>query len=311
MGSAKWYVGSRDVMEPNKRRELARQWMRRTAMVFGVVLGVLVALLLVLLLVLQTPFGRERGGRLLEALVTSQIAGEMHIREVEDMSFSRAHVRGLVFDDPRGEPVIAIEEARVHFVWSALLGGTIRLDEAHARGVEVVIHTGDPSSTNIEDAFSSPSPDGSTDGVKILLDRITVEDAAVRIFAGAGVAVHVSQGTVRLTHDPSLLERGERPTDVILSDIYGNFHADGYESISGVDVRTTGSIFDMRSRVCHPRGVFALRILLGGDQPRFVYTADRPLMNIALRWVDRLSALTLESGQVSLRGVPRCGPPPD
>jgi hypothetical protein len=34
-------------------------------------------------------------------------------------------------------------------------------------------------------------------------------------------------------------------------------------------------------------------------------------MNIALRRVDRLSALTLESGQVSLLGVPRCGPPPE
>ena len=75
-------------------------------------------------------------------------------------------------------------------------------------------------------------------------------------------------------------------------------------------MRATGSIFDMRMRVCHPRGLVALRVRLDGEAPRFIYTADRVLMNIALRWVDRLCALTLESGQVSLWGVPRCGPPP-
>jgi hypothetical protein len=283
-----------------------RKWLRRTAVFLGVVLG----LLLLVLLLLQTPWGRERAGRLLEAIVTSEIAGGMRIDEVEAITFTRARVRGLVFHDPRGVNVLSIEEAEVHFVWSALLTGTIRLDEAHARGVELVIDTGEQNSTSIEDAFSAPEPDGGTDGVKVMLDHITVEDAAVRILAGAGVAVHVSQAIVRVTHDLSLIERGLRPTDVILSDVYGNFYAEGYESISGTDVRATGSIFDMRMRVCHPRGVVALRIRLGGEQPRFTYTADRMLMNIALRWVDRLSALTLESGQVSLRGVPRCGPPP-
>jgi len=43
-------------------------------------------------------------------------------------------------------------------------------------------------------------------------------------------------------------------------------------------------------RVCHRRGVVALRVRLGGEQPRFTYAADRALMNIALRVCTRRSA---------------------
>ncbi len=37
---------------------------------------------------------------------------------------------GLVFNDHHPQTVLSIQEAEVHFVWSEMLTGTIRLDEA-------------------------------------------------------------------------------------------------------------------------------------------------------------------------------------
>ena len=97
-----------------------------------------------------------------------------------------------------------------------------------------------------------------------------------------------------MTHGLSLVEQGVRPTDVLLSDVYGSFHAQGYTRRRRARHRLHLP-HAHAGLVCHPRGVVALRVRPGGERPRFIYTADRVLMNIALRWVDRLSALTLET----------------
>jgi hypothetical protein len=289
-----------------------RVWLRRGALVAAVPL----ALWLVLALTLQTGWGRAKAGELIAGAVSDAIAGRMRIDEVLSIGLTTAHVRGLAFEDPRGRDVVHIDDAQVHMVLSALLSNTVRFDRARARGVEVCIFTGELNSTSIEDAFGGPDPDADEedddeDGVKVMLDHVAVEDATVRVLTGASIAMHVSQAGLRLDHDLSRRGEGERPTDVVLSDVYANFFMDGREAISGTDVRATGSIFDLRARVCHPRGLIAMRVVIGGAQPRLTYWADRPLLNIALRMVDRFSDLEMDSAPVDLSDVPRCGPPPE
>lgn len=269
---------------------------------------------LLVALALETAWGRRTAGACIASAVSDAIAGRMRIDQVVSMGFSTAHVRGLAFEDPRGRDVIHIDDAQVHILWTELLMGTVRLDVARARGAEVILFTGDANSTSIEDAFAAPGPsdaaESDDDGVKVLLDHVAIEDATVRVLTGASIAVHVTQAGLHLDHDLERQGDGQRPTDVVLSDVYGNFFMDGRPAISGTDVRATGSIFDLRLRVCHPHGLVAMRLRLGAGQPRITYAADRPLLNIALRWVDRLSDIALDSGEVDLRDVPRCGPPP-
>ncbi|MCB9626519.1 MAG: hypothetical protein H6725_04020 [Sandaracinaceae bacterium] len=291
-------------MSPQRRARL-----RRTALVAAVSPF---ALWLGLTLVLQTGWGRARAGELIVDAVSDAIAGRMRIDEVLSIGLTTAHVRGLAFEDPRGRDVVHIDEAEVHLVLSALLSKTVRFDRARARGAEVRIFTGELNSTSIEDAFGAPDPSEHSDGagVRVMLDHVVVEDTTVRVLTGASIAIHVSQAGLRLDHDSSRQGADERPTDVVVSGVYGNFFMDGREAISGTDIRATGSIFDLHARVCHPRGLIAMRLLIGGARPRMIYSTDRPLLNIALRMVDRFSDLQMESGAVDLAGVPRCGPAP-
>jgi hypothetical protein len=292
-----------------------RVWLRRLGWVVLVLTLLLSVLLLGIAVSMQTVWGRDKIRQLLTEQVSQAIDGSMRVEELVELSFSHARVRGLTFADPRGVSVVTVEEARVHLVLASLLDGTVHFDHATANGVTLLVTRGVENSTSLADAFAAT---GSTErdraagkGVRFRMDRVLVEDAAVTVRMGSPLGLHVSTAGVSIDHDPARRRRGERATNVMLDSVYANLHMDGREAISGTDIRAAGSIFDLRGRACHRRGLIAVRILFGqGGGPQLVYSTRSRLIRTAMRIASRRTSMSMRYGGVNLHGVPRCGPPP-
>lgn len=292
-----------------------RVWLRRLGWVVLALTLLLSLLLLGISVAMHTVVGRDVAREQLTEQVSQAIDGSMRVEELVELGWGHARVRGLTFTDPRGVSVVTVQEASVHLVWRSLLEGTVHFDRASARGVTLLVARGVENSTSLADAFAATN---STErdraegkGVRLRMDRVAIEDAAVTVRMGSPLGLHVTSAGVSIDHDPARRRRGERATEVMLDSVYANLHMDGRAAVSGTDIRAAGSIFDLRGRACHPRGLIAVRILFGqGGGPQLVYSTRSRLIRIAMRIASRRSSVSMRAGGVDLHGVPRCGPPP-
>lgn len=298
-----------------KPRSRLRVWLRRLAWVVLVVLLLLSLLLLAITIMMNTERGREALRGAMVDGISDSIDGSMGIEELAEMSWGHVRLRGMTVVDPRGVSVLTAEDTTVHLVWPSILRGVIHFDRVTAHGLTLLVARGEKRSTSLGDAFS---PTGRTDaqreageGQVVLIDQILVEDAAVRLRMGAPIALHVTSAEASVDHDPMRRPSGERATRVDLKDVYANLYMDGREGVSGTDIRAAGSVYDLKARVCHSRGLIAVHIIVSDDGgTQLVYSTNTPLISLAMRIASRRANISMRSGGVDLEGVPRCGPPP-
>lgn len=293
-----------------------RVWLRRVGWLVLTLLLLLSLLLLTVTIMMRTERGREvMRGAVVDGL-NSAISGSMGLDELAEVSWGHVRVRGMHFADPRGVAVMAVDDATVHLVWSSILTGVIHFDRVNARGVTLLVARGEKRSTSLGDTFQprhrTEAQRDAGEGVRVRMDRLFVEDAAVRVRMGAPIALHVTTAEATIDHDPMRRPRGERATRVDLSNVYANLHMDGRDAISGTDIRAAGSVYDLKARVCHSRGLIAVHIIVGeeGGGTQLVYSTNTPIIRLAMRIASRRANISMRPGGVDLEGVPRCGPPP-
>lgn len=298
--------------EPRPR---ARVWLRRLAWVVLLLLLLLSLLLLAVTLMMHTARGRDvLRGAMVDG-INDSIAGSMGLEEVAEVSWGHARLRGMTFVDPRGVAVLTADDVSVRLVWPSILRGVIHFDRVTARELTLLVARGEERTTSLGDTFSATRRTDAEreagEGVRVLMDRILVEGAAVRLRMGAPIALHVTTAEASVDHDPARRPSGERATQVDLRDVYANLYMDGREAVSGTDIRAAGSVYDLKARVCHSRGLIAVHIIVSDDGgTQLVYSTNSPIISLAMRIASRRANISMRSGGVDLAGVPRCGPPP-
>ena len=102
---------------------------------------------------------------------------------------------------------MTVEEARVHLVLASLLDRTVHFDHATAQGVTLLVTRGVENSTSLADAFAatgnSEQDRAAGKGVRLRMDRVLVEDAAVTVRMGSPLALHVTTAEHRSRSGPT------------------------------------------------------------------------------------------------------------
>ncbi len=100
-----------------------------------------------------TQPGRDVLASWAEELTSRKIPGSMKIGMLESVGFLRPVATNVEFFDPRGERVLQVERASVHWNLQQLLQGKIGFHKARADGGEILIAIDENGRTNLEDAF--------------------------------------------------------------------------------------------------------------------------------------------------------------
>ncbi len=127
----------------------------------------------------RTAAGRRFARDRIVSAVDRAIPGSVEIDAVETLWPARTRVRGLVFRDPEGRPVIEVERASIDLDLAATFGRRLRFRSAHVKGARIAIATGD-GRLGIERAFSDGGRDRS-DGGEERKRRIALDLASMRV----------------------------------------------------------------------------------------------------------------------------------
>lgn len=236
-----------------------------------VVVALLVLLGLVALAALvaaRTNPGRRWVARRVEALVTSQIRGSLHIASIDRIGWRSVTARGVRFVAPNNDEVIAVDHVDMDFLWGPLLRGRLVSPRATAHGGRVLLHDGAHGDLSIDVTMQSRDPSkpsrpaSSTPRNTVEFQRLDVDgiDFAARVDGVPDARVTGVRGLLRITvHDPggALL--------LTLDDLAGSGRLD---TPSPIRLRLTGGTFRYDSASRDERVRADTRAVLGDDRVR-------------------------------------------
>lgn len=121
----------------------------------GTAAGLLLLLVVGLLFYIQT----DSAHRIVRSRLNAAIPGSVYWDRLDLSVFAgRLEIAGLRVADPEGGEVIAADLARVNLAWTALPGGTVRVQEARLESPRVDLRTGPDGRLNLLRAFAPPGP---------------------------------------------------------------------------------------------------------------------------------------------------------
>lgn len=269
-------AGSGDL--PRPRRSSSAHWLAVAAVVGLVCVGSDLSARL------ATERGRELVRRGIEGAYADRLHGTLRIGSIDAIENTMVRASNVRFADPEGIDVITVENATVDLDLSSLLGGTLRFDEARARGATLVVRSGAVEKTSLEEAFASRDP-SSGPGIAIDTGPIRFDATTLKLaLGGAEVNVTELEGFVRVA-------RSEGGPRVRFDAIRGRYEGPGarvigrplFEASGRLRVRPAGTEarFDVELDM-NPRWPIAITIDrgemhfdLGSDGPPLVVAAMR------------------------------------
>jgi len=120
----------------------------------------------------------------LERFVSDRIPGRMSVGELEEIGLFRTKARSVEFFTPDDAAVILADHVDIDWDIVALLRGRVAFRRAEIDGGQVEIAVQSNGRLTIEDAFSSPSDEGTGEPTKLGLLNMHVRDLRVRLAFG-------------------------------------------------------------------------------------------------------------------------------
>ncbi len=235
----------------------------------GIALGALAALIVITLLVLQVQAVQVAIGERIVTALDEEIAGSIEVASIDEVSFGRIRVHGLVFSDPRGARVLELDNVAIRIEPSALLEDRFSVSSARVDGARLVI-TQRGRSFGLEDAFRSAAPPGGEGGgLRVDLRAIAFRelDLVINLSGAPRARGRLSQGTVAVQTSesgvPSVRFRDVRGTLGVTSpsisfgiaEAHGTFHGAARERfVVAIDGRLGEEHFPLTVRLLARRG---------------------------------------------------------
>jgi len=217
--------------------------------------------------------GRAWLGRTIEQAFNGGVRGSLRIGRIHELRGFSVVASDVVFVDPRGHDVIAIQSARLGIRPLDLLRGKVRLRAASARGVVVRVIPGVRNSTSLEDAFEGHGGGATTD---LDTGSIAVSDGRVRVaMGGPAVMFNALHGAVRI-----VLPKGGQ-VRVKLERFAGRFNVPTFAAFQGRNFRTVGwvhagdsPVLEFHVRACLRDQPMPIRIRYSPHRLSILFDAD-------------------------------------
>src|SRR5690606_23284389 len=119
----------------------------------------------------------------LTALLNREIAGELAVGELQNVSFDRIVAKSVVVRDAEGREVTRLAHLTARPHWGALRRGVSQNDQPHARGGEVTRYVAGPDddTVSLAEAFQPARPRTGPPGnpPRVVVDGVVVDDVLV------------------------------------------------------------------------------------------------------------------------------------
>ena len=132
-----------------------KPFLKKTLIGLGTVVGLLVLLVVGLLFYVQT----DSAHRIVRSRLDAAIPGTVSWDRLDLSVFrGRLEIAGLRVADPEDAEVVTADRVRVNLAWTALPGGTLRVQEARLESPRVDLRPGPDGRLNLLRAFAPPGP---------------------------------------------------------------------------------------------------------------------------------------------------------
>lgn len=184
---------------------------------------ILAAAALALALWLPSEGGRRFVASRLEEIISDQIPGSLSVGAIDTLTTQGVRAREVVFRDPEGETVIAVDRVEMAIDYAALARGTFHSPRCFASGALVMLSTDAQGRLRIDRTFEGPpGGPGPTGRDLVALENLVARDVDVqiRISDAPRTRIHASSAVLQI--------RAPEGGDALLS-------ADGIHATARID----------------------------------------------------------------------------
>jgi len=129
-------------------------------------------------------------------LATDMLGEQLSIRSLQGTLAGPLTIEGLRYADPLSGLTADVEHARLDLRWLSLLRGVVRMDDAHIRGVRVVL--GQPQQAQ---PATEPTPFSLDPPIDVVMERFVLEQAVVLPSPAARVETGLTRGKLTTGKD--------------------------------------------------------------------------------------------------------------